>query len=211
MMVIAIENGGSSDARHFLDQMFALRAKVFDERLGWQVAARDGQERDQFDDLHPVYILAISAKNEVVGCARLLPAMGQTMLLSVFPQLVSEQAFHPHARMIESSRFCVDTTTQRKGRGGLHHVTRLMFAGILEWCLSRGYTEVVTVTDIAVERILGLAGWSLHRLGPPQMVGQTTALAGVLSVDAGIFQQVRPVGYVSTFDRPAAPTSSVLS
>jgi acyl homoserine lactone synthase len=86
-----------------------------------------------------------------------------------------------------------------------------MFAGILEWCLSRGYTEVVTVTDIAVERILGFAGWSLHRLGPPQMVGQTTALAGVLSVDAGIFQQVRPVGYVSTFDRPTAPTSSVLS
>ena len=210
-MVIAIESGSSSEARYFLDQMFALRAKVFDERLGWQVAARDGRERDQFDDLNPVYILAVTAKNDVVGCARLLPAMGQTMLLSVFPQLVSGQAFHPHAQMVESSRFCVDTTIERRSRGGLHHVTRLMFAGILEWCLSRGHTEVVTVTDIAVERILGRAGWSLRRLGPPQRVGLTKALAGVLAVDKGIFRQVRPVGYVSTFDRPSAPTSSVLS
>lgn len=42
-MVIAIEKGSWSDTRHFLDQMYGLRAKVFDERLGWQVAARDGR------------------------------------------------------------------------------------------------------------------------------------------------------------------------
>nr|AFU93067.1 AHL synthetase-like protein [Ensifer adhaerens] len=210
MMVIAIENGGSSDARHFLDQMFALRAKVFDERLGWQVAARGGQERDQFDDLDPVYILAVSAKNEVSGCARLLPAMGQTMLCPCSRTRLGA-GVHPHARMIESSRFCVDTTTQRKGRDGLHHITRLMFAGILEWCLSRGHTQVVTVTDLAIERILGRAGWLLRRLGPPQRVGRTRALAGVLAVDSGTFERLKPVGYVSTFDRPAAPTSSVLS
>ncbi|WP_077966917.1 acyl-homoserine-lactone synthase [Ensifer adhaerens] len=211
MMVVAIENGSSSDSPHFLEQMFALRARVFDERLGWQVAARDGRERDQFDDLNPAYILAVTAKNDVVGCARLLPAMGQTMLMSVFPQLVSQETFHPHEQMVESSRFCVDTTIQSMGRSGLHHVTHIMFAGILEWCLSRGHTEVVTVTDIAVERILGRAGWSLRRLGPPQTVGQTTALAGVLSVDTDIFRQVRPVGYVSTIGRPSAPTSSATS
>ncbi|WP_065376445.1 acyl-homoserine-lactone synthase [Ensifer adhaerens] len=209
MMVIVIEKGSWSDARHFLDQMFALRAKVFDERLGWQVAARDGRERDTFDDLDPVYILAVTAKNDVVGCVRLLPAKGPTMLMSVFPQLVSDEAFSPHAQMVESSRFCVDTTTQRKGRGGLHHVTRLMFAGILEWCLSRGHTQVVTVTDLAIERILGRAGWFLRPLGPPQRVGRTRALAGVLAVDSGTFERLKPVGYVSTIDHPIALTSSV--
>ncbi|MBD9653167.1 GNAT family N-acetyltransferase [Ensifer sp. ENS09] len=155
MMVIAIENGSSREAGHFLDQMFALRAKVFNDRLGWQVVTRDGRERDQFDELEPVYILAVTAKNDVVGCARLLPATGQTMLMSVFPQLVSAPSFSPHPQMVERSRFCVDTTIQSTVPGGLHHVTRLMFAGILEWCLSHGHTEVVTVTDIAVERILG--------------------------------------------------------
>lgn len=210
-MVIAIENGGAREAGHFLDQMFALRAKVFNDRLGWQVVARDGRERDQFDELEPVYILAVTAKNDVVGCARLLPATGQTMLMSLFPQLVSDPSFSPHPQMVESSRFCVDTTIQSTVPGGLHHVTRLMFAGILEWCLSHGHTEVVTVTDIAVERILGRTGWLLRRLGPPQKVGRTKALAGVLTVDAAAFEQLRPSGYVSTIDRRTAPTSSATS
>lgn len=202
MKVVAIRNG-STDTEPLLEQMYGLRAKVFDERLGWEVATHDGRERDLFDDLDPNYILAVTELNHVVGCARLLPAMGQTMLSTVFPQLVSGQVFSPHARMIESSRFCVDTTVQRAGRDYLHHITHLMFAGILEWCLARGYTEVVTVTDIAVERILGRAGWPLRRLGSPQMIGRTNALAGVLAVDAGTFGQLRPISYVSAFDRPA--------
>ncbi|HEV7306297.1 acyl-homoserine-lactone synthase [Ensifer sp.] len=198
MKIIAIKNGSSAI---LLDRMFALRAKVFDGRLGWKVLARDGRERDLFDEFDPVYVLAVTARNDVVGCARLLPAMGKTMLSSVFPQLVQDQTFSSHARMVESSRFCVDTTIQRKGRSGLHHVTRLMFAGILEWCLSRGHTEVVTVTDLAVERILGRAGWPLRRLGPVQTVGKGKALAGVLAVDREIFGRVKPHGYMSDLNR----------
>jgi len=204
MMIIAV-NGSSPDSDPLLDQMFALRARVFGERLGWRVLAHDGRERDLFDELDPVYILASTAKNDVVGCARLLPAMGKTMLSSVFPQLVQEQTFSPHARMVESSRFCVDTTIQRKGRSGLHHVTRLMFAGILEWCLSRGHTEVVTVTDTAIERILGRAGWSLRRLGSAQTIGKGKALAGILAVDREIFGRVKPPGYVSDLNRFSQP------
>ncbi len=211
MMIIAIENGSSSDARSLLDGMFALRAKVFGERLGWTVLAPDGHERDLFDKLDPVYILAANGNDEVVGCARLLPATGKTMLSSVFPQLIGDLEFFPHAQMVESSRFCVDTTIQRKGRSGLHHVTRLMFAGILEWCLSRGHTEVVTVTDLAIERILGRAGWTLRRLGSAQTIGNGKALAGILAVDRDIFRRVKPPGYISDLSRFSLPGQTVSS
>ena len=208
MKIIAIKNGSSGT---LLDRMFALRAKVFDGRLGWKVLAHDGRERDLFDELDPVYILAVTARDDVVGCARLLPATGKTMLSSVFPQLVEDETFSPHARMVESSRFCVDTAIQQKGRSGLHHVTRLMFAGILEWCLSRGHTEVVTVTDLAIERILGRAGWSLHRLGSAQTIGEGKALAGILAVDRETFGRVKPPGYVSDLNCFLKPEPTVSS
>lgn len=211
MKIIAIKNGSSSDIRPLLDRMFALRANVFDGRLGWKVLTRDGHERDPFDELDPIYILAITARNDVVGSVRLLPATGKTMLSSVFPQLVEDQTFSPHARMVESSRFCVDTTIERNGRIGLHHVTRLMFAGILEWCLSRGHTEVVTVTDLAIERILGRAGWSLRRLGSPQTIGKGKALAGILAANREIFGRIKPPGYVSDLNRFLKPEPTVSS
>ncbi|OCP35960.1 acyl-homoserine-lactone synthase [Ensifer sp. LC163] len=55
------------------------------------------------------------------------------------------------------------------GKGALHEITRVMFAGIMEWCLVNGYTEIVAATDVVVERILGRAGCSPIPTHPWQM------------------------------------------
>lgn len=202
MKIKALQEDGSADFSPTLDQMYELRAKVFSQRLGWEVQACDGRERDRFDELKPTYILAVTQEGDVVGCVRLLPALGPTMLTTIFPQLVSAAGFSPHGRMLESSRFCVDTAVAAKGEGGLHHVTRLMFAGIIDWCLRSRHEEIVTVTDVVVERILARAGWHLHRLASPQPVGETLALAGILKVDQATFERVRPQGYLADFAAP---------
>ncbi|RWJ54581.1 MAG: GNAT family N-acetyltransferase, partial [Mesorhizobium sp.] len=74
-------------------------------------------ETDEFDALKPTYILAISSASQVVGCARLLPATGPTMIEVMFPDLVERGEFEPHPGIIESSRFCVDTSLD-EGRAG---------------------------------------------------------------------------------------------
>lgn len=211
MKIIALRDAGLPDTRHFLDQMFALRAKIFGERLGWDVNTDEDRERDRFDDLNPTYVLALTKHDEVVGSARLLPATGPTMLSSIFPELLVGAEYTPHAHMVESSRFCVDTTVEGSKNAGLHQVTRLMFAGILEWCLSSGHNEVVTVTDIAVERILSRAGWPLRRFGPPQTIGETIALAGLLDVNFEIFARVKPPEYASDFRayRGSKPSAAI--
>mgnify|MGYP001577179705 CR=1 FL=1 len=210
MKIIALRTEGLPDTRRLLDQMCTLRAKIFAERLGWDVNTHDDRERDRFDDLNPTYVLAVTRHSEVVGSVRLLPAMGPTMLSSIFPELLVDAQYTPHAHMVESSRFCVDTTVEGSKDRGLHQVTRFMFAGILEWCLSTGHTELVTVTDVAVERILARAGWPLRRLGLPQTIGQTAALAGQLAVNFEAFARVKPPEYLSDFRTysgctPAAP------
>ncbi|MGH6805560.1 MAG: acyl-homoserine-lactone synthase [Ensifer adhaerens] len=199
MRITALRGSATDRSDAYLDQMFRLRARVFSERLGWDVTIRDGRECDTFDDLYPTYILALNDTGSVVACARLLPASGPMMVTTVFSELLGGNVLTRKHQMVESSRFCVDTAVCERGKGALHEITRFMFAGIVEWCLVNGYTEIVTATDVVVERILGRAGWPLHRLGDPRPIGQTLSVAGTLAVDRETFDRLRPSGYASDF------------
>lgn len=103
------------------------------------------------------------------------------------------------AGMIESSRFCVDTSLEAGREGHLHLATLTMFAGIIEWSMVNGYSEIVTATDLRFERILKRAGWPMTRLGKPVAIGNTMAVAGSLRADYASFERVRPAGYRSSF------------
>ncbi|NKL94438.1 acyl-homoserine-lactone synthase [Rhizobium leguminosarum] len=201
MQVLTFSPDRYVEHQTLLKQMYRLRADVFGGRLEWDVTVMDGGERDQYDELNPTYILATSS-NKVVGCARLLPAVGPTMLELTFPQLLRDGSLNANAAMIESSRFCVDTTLPA-GRGGgqLHLATLTLFAGIIEWSMANGYDRIVTATDLRFERILNRAGWPMARLGEPVAIGNTVAIAGTLPADQESFEQVRPSNYRSALSR----------
>lgn len=166
-----------------------------------------GYESDGFDALRPTYVLAIAETGQLAGCARLLPALGPTMVADVFPSLLPDGQLNGHAAMIESSRFCVDTAlTEGRVDGSVHEATLTMLAGIIEWCMANAYTEIVTVTDLRFERILARVGWQLHRLGEPKKLGVTMAVAGTLSADADTFLRLRPSNYRSEL-APCQPGS----
>jgi acyl homoserine lactone synthase len=181
-----------------LRQMHCLRAEVFGERLEWDVLITEGGERDEYDNLDPTYVLTVTDDQEVVGCVRLLPASGPTMLERTFTTLLATGSLSASSSMVESSRFCVDTSLP-VGRGGgqLHLVTLTMFAGIIEWSIANGYDEIVTATDLRFERILKRAGWPLKRLGNPLAIGNTIAVAGRLPANRESFERVCPPHYRS--------------
>lgn len=199
MRAVAIAPRSYKDFADLLDGMHRLRARVFRDRLNWDVDVKNGHEADGFDDCNPTYILAVAGRNTVVGCARLLPATGPTLLSVLFPELRERGPFSPHATMIESSRFCVDTSLEA-GRAGqaLHDATWTMFAGIIEWSMINGYCELVTATDVRIERILRRAGWPMTRVGEPKRLGNTNAVVGLLPTDLPSFERVRPADYVSS-------------
>ncbi|MCM2476766.1 GNAT family N-acetyltransferase [Rhizobium sp. CG5] len=185
--------------RNDLRQMHRLRAAVFGGRLAWDVSIAAGEERDQYDDCRPTYLLALADGGLVAGCVRLLPASGPTMLEQTFPQLLDAGSLRHHSGMVESSRFCVDTSlASQRDASQLHLATLTLFAGIIEWSMASGYSEIVTATDLRFERILKRAGWPMRRLGEPATIGNTIAIAGCLPADSGSFKQVCPKGYHST-------------
>ncbi|MEI2298749.1 acyl-homoserine-lactone synthase TraI [Ensifer sp. MJa1] len=200
MEILAVSAAARGEFADLIDKMHRLRARVFGGRLGWDVDIREGLEADAYDHFNPTYILAVTATHAVAGCARLLPAAGPTMLANTFPQLLSSGRLDAHAGMIESSRFCVDTSLDGgRSRGLLHGTTLKMFAGIIEWSMANGYYEIATATDLRFERILKRAGWPMQRLGRPCPIGSTMAVAGVLPADVASLDRI-----CAAFNRPGS-------
>ncbi|SIR33447.1 acyl homoserine lactone synthase [Rhizobium sp. RU35A] len=200
MRVVAIKNPQNEAEQCLIHEMHRLRARVFRGRLAWKVRCTSGLEIDSFDKLSPTYILCLDRTGTVIGCARLLPAAGGTMVEQVFPQLLGTEKLPKHNRMIESSRFCVDTNAAaEREQAGLHSATLAMFAGIVEWSILHGYQEIVTATDVRLERILRRAGWPLSRLGPPAQINETKSVAGLLPANWVSFDRLRPSIYSSSF------------
>ncbi|KRR25226.1 conjugal transfer protein TraI [Bradyrhizobium lablabi] len=169
--------------QHFdlLTAMYRLRRRVFKERLDWSVSISGDLELDIFDALGPTYLLVLGDRQEVIGCVRLLPTLGPNMLARTFPALLEGKYPPCSNRILESSRFCVDTSLSPElGANGLNRATFMLFAGMLETLRLREADSIVTVTDTRMERILRRAGWPLERIGAPQRLGPTMAVAGFL-------------------------------
>jgi N-acyl-L-homoserine lactone synthetase len=176
-------------------EIHRLRYRVFKKRLGWDVQVSGDMEIDEFDALHPAYLIQRAHDNRVQGCVRLLPSTGPTMLRDTFPVLLDGAPAPTSPTIWESSRFALDLHPDApKATHGLATATYELFAGMIEFGLSRQLSEIVTVTDARMERILRRAGWSLRRIGTPRALGSTLAVAGYLEVSIESLARVRAAG-----------------
>lgn len=198
MRLIAVQNQGLTRDSHLIRQMHVLRARVFRDRLGWDVDVAEGHEVDDYDALNPVYLLVVSdSTKQVLGCARLLPGSGPTMLGRTFPVLLNGAPLPRGRHLVESSRFCIDTDVAGANTArGLHQATMMLFSGILDWAIAHGYSQVMTVTDLRFERILKRAGLPFSRLGSPHPIGNTMAIAGIVPATEETAFSVRPAGHL---------------
>lgn len=175
-----------------LTAMHQLRYRVFKERLDWEVHTSGDMEIDHFDSFHPVYLVQLASDGQVQGCVRLLPSLGPTMLRDTFPVLLGRSSAPSSGSIWESSRFALDIAADApKGSHGIARATYELFAGMIEFGISRQLTNIVTVTDARMERILRRAGWALRRLGNPYNLGSTLAVAGYLEISLETLAVVR--------------------
>ena len=158
--------------------MHRLRGRVFKDRLDWDVTVSGDMEIDSYDAEDATYLLVVADEREVVGHVRLLPTLGPNMLADTFPFLLDNRVAPSSPAIVESSRFCVDTSRVTDVTGnGTRRATTLLFASIVEWCLAHEQHTLATVTDTRMERILRRSGWPLQRLGVPHRIGSTEAVA----------------------------------
>lgn len=149
-----------------LDQMFTLRADVFARQLGWNVTVVDGQERDVYDDLSPLYLLSLTERGAVRGAVRFLPTTGPNMLSDVFCAYFDDEVEIRSPTIWEATRFCVDQhLCGERLPNGLNLVTMELLTGMCEVGIMAGLTQVTAVFDPFMGRIYRAAGLKTHVVG----------------------------------------------
>lgn len=164
-------------------EMHTLRAKVFKDRLGWEVPVLSGMEIDGYDALEPMYMMIREPGGGALrGCWRLLPTEGPYMLKDSFAQLLHGQSAPQDPRIWELSRFAIET--DGNGRFGFSEITMESIGEIISHGFHAGIDQYVTVTTTAIERMLRRAGVVTRRFGLPLQIGVEKAVALYVDVAA---------------------------
>lgn len=197
--MIDVVSAGELKARpDLLEALHRLRYRVFHERLGWRVAVEDELERDGFDEQNPLYLLAYGDDDQLVGTWRMLPTTGPYMLRDVFPLLLDGNDAPRDPAIWEGSRFAVECRSHRKhGLGTPGRITGEIFAAVVEFGLALQLSEVVTVYDGRIARLLPRIGchpkWQSRR----HRIDDTVTLAGRFDIDNAALDAIRRANGIS--------------
>ena len=138
--------------------MFRDRATQFQSRLGWAVHVNeDGLERDEYDDLNPLYVIWQRADGSHGGSMRFLPTTGRTMVNEHFTELLGGGTIES-PEIWECTRFCLAPGAEARFSAAL------MLAGG-EIMTGFGIRHFVGVFDARMVRIYRLIGAAPEVLG----------------------------------------------
>ena len=198
-MIICINGLERDQHQELVAEMYRQRARVFSDRLKWDVKVQDGMEYDMFDDLNPLYLISVEEETgKLRGSLRLLPTTGPNMLRDVFPQLLPADQIVESPTVWESSRFSmdVDAMVPQKGKR-VSYVTSELITGAMEIAQRSGISHIVSVFDAAMYRVLKAAGAGPDLIGGGIRIGVCTTYAGLFEVSDECIAAVRQAGGIA--------------
>ncbi|MGH1577236.1 acyl-homoserine-lactone synthase [Planktotalea sp.] len=185
-MIISIDGINAHHFQGLLEQTYALRARVFCDRLGWEVDVTNGLETDHFDTLNPTTLVSVDDSGTVVGSMRILQTTGPNMLADVFYAILQGEPAPRSPQIWEATRLCVDTdllsaTGSPRAKNSISYVTSEIMIAACEYAMDAGVTDAVAVIDPLMNRVLKRSGNAPYDyLGAPTAMGKVTAMAGLL-------------------------------
>lgn len=194
-MILVIDAINRHQHEAIVEDMFRLRARVFAQRLDWDVKIESGMEIDEFDALDPVYLVGLDESANVVSCIRLLQTTGPHMLADVFSDILQGQAPLRAATLWESTRFCVDTerlSTADRGHGSVARATSELMSATLQYARDCGISDIITVIDPVMNRVLKRSDNAPYGyVGETVQMGKTKAMAALLDCSEERIARVR--------------------
>ena len=138
--------------------MFRDRADQFKTRLGWDVSVdENGEERDQYDDLNPLFVIWEEADGRHGGSMRFLPTTGPVMVNEIFGHLTGGAPICSPL-IWECTRFCL-------ARDASPNVAAALMLGGGEIMTGFGIRHFAGVFDARMVRIYKAIGSSPEVLG----------------------------------------------
>jgi len=191
-MIVLVGQHNSHEYSNLMDKMFRLRARVFRDRLGWDVHVSDGKERDKFDDEAPVYLIyADDEAQEVKGSLRLLPTTGPTLLADFFSDTLPTAAHLSAPTIWECTRFCLDDTILGSGQREKQLLaSAVLIAALGEVALKAGIESIIGNFDPTMLRLYRRIGCEVEVLGSTRRYGRLVYL-GLFDISEPILSKVK--------------------
>ena len=191
-MIVVIEQHNAYKYPYLIDEMFRLRARIFRDRLNWDVQVRDGHERDKYDEEQPVYIIySDDDARHVRGSLRLLPTTGPTLLADVFSDTLPD-AVHLSAPTIwECTRFCLDDKILDRGQQQeILFTSAVLLEALGNVALRAGVESVIGNFDASMLRLYRRIGCEVEVLGSTLKYGDPVYL-GLHPISAAIIGRIK--------------------
>jgi len=156
-MIQVMQSGQAGKVKLLLD-MYKLRAKIFKERMGWDVDVdMHGLETDDFDVDHAIYFVSVNNEGKVIGNWRIIPTNHLTMIEKIWPEFLEDLNIIKSPMCWEMSRFAVMTDESHSTKESIHNynkVTAELFCGLTELCVLCGIEEIYTLYNKKIAKIL---------------------------------------------------------
>jgi len=189
-MIIVIEPYNALKYSNLMDDMFHLRARVFRDRLRWDVHVADGKERDKYDDEGPVYIICTDDdKQNVKGCLRLLPTTGSTALADFFSDTIPSADLSAPS-IWECTRFCLDDRFLNNDHREGQYSSAILIAALGDVAIKAGIESILGDFNSTMLRLYRRIGCEVEVLGSAERYGEPIYL-GLFSISATILRSVK--------------------
>lgn len=155
-----------------LDQMYALRHKIFVDGKGWKKLHRpSGLDIDQFDTEETVYFLKLDNDGNILGGMRLVPTTCPTQLTTIFKDWCHFKEAPKSADVWEWSRYFIVDNKYRSKAG--YPVFYELFFAILEYAVSKNIVALTGFLEAVTLPRLNALPWKLDYLGNITTYGGT--------------------------------------
>ena len=189
-MIIIVEPHNAEKHAYLLEQMFRMRARIFRDRLGWDVAVKDGKERDKYDDQNPVFIYTDDRGHKIKGSLRLLPTTGPTLLADFFSDTVPD-AVHIMAPTIwECTRFCLDDDVWQKDKEEILFASTVLLVALGDLAIQAGIESIIGNFDTSALHLWRRIGCEVEVLGSTSRYGRPVYL-GIHPISEAIVGRIK--------------------
>ncbi|MCG8273888.1 N-acyl-L-homoserine lactone (AHL) synthase [Aquamicrobium sp. NLF2-7] len=215
-MIVSIQAHEYAAYPEVLSQMFRTRKAVFFDALRWRVEADGDFERDQYDDMQPVYLVwCDSNRKRHYGSMRLMPTTGPTLLYDVFRRTFPDAAELSAPGIWEGTRMCIDETALAQDYPHIspRQAFCLLLIALCEFALANGIHTMISNYEPHVERLYRRAGATVHELGRADGFGRFPVCCGAFEISRQVLSSMRAALRLSEplYDRTARPLRSILA
>ncbi|UXN67914.1 N-acyl-L-homoserine lactone (AHL) synthase (plasmid) [Devosia neptuniae] len=193
-MIVSIQTFEHQKYSDVMLQMFQARKRVFFDTLHWDVSVQEECERDQYDDMDPVYLVwCDQRRSRHYGSMRLMPTTGPTLLYDVFRCTFPDTANLVAPGIWEGTRMCLDEQALAADYPQIPpgRAFSLLLVALCEFALDHGIHTLVSNYEPHVKRLYHRAGARVHELGRAEGFGRSAVCCGAFEVSLDVLRTMR--------------------